>query len=198
MSASEPNPKLLARIKASDLVIVVGSRMGEMPSQSYTLFDIPAPRQTFVHVHPDPRLGRVYRPHSWRSMPRLTAFAAALEGLQAPKRNSVVRGDPHRACRLSAFTENATEVPGASISARSCCGCAASFRATTFSAMAPEILRLAASLLSPEKIQLLHRSDLGLDGIRRAGRGRDEAALSERNVFCLAGDGDFLMNGRNS
>ncbi len=44
-------------------MILVGGRMGEMPSQSYTLFDIPAPQQPFVHVHPDPEeLGRVYRP----------------------------------------------------------------------------------------------------------------------------------------
>ncbi len=58
--------------------------MGEMSSQSYTLFEIPQPRQTFVHVHPDSdELGRVYRPHlAINASP--TAFAAALEGLQAP------------------------------------------------------------------------------------------------------------------
>src|ERR671915_237037 len=47
-----PNPKLVARIKASDLVILVGGRLGEMPSQSYTVLDIPNPKTTFVHVHP--------------------------------------------------------------------------------------------------------------------------------------------------
>src|SRR6478735_12281332 len=45
-----PNPKLLARVKAADLILLVGGRLGEMPSQSYTLLDIPAPRQTLVHV----------------------------------------------------------------------------------------------------------------------------------------------------
>ena len=40
-----PNPRLLARIKDSDLVLLVGGRLSEMPSQSYTLFEIPAPRQ---------------------------------------------------------------------------------------------------------------------------------------------------------
>ena len=48
----EEGPKLLARVKAADLLVLVGGRLGEMPSQSYTLLDIPAPRQTFVHVHP--------------------------------------------------------------------------------------------------------------------------------------------------
>jgi acetolactate synthase-1/2/3 large subunit len=78
------NPKLLARVKEADLVLLVGGRLSEIPSQSYTLFDIPAPKQTLVHVHPDPNeLGRVYRPHlAINASP--TAFSAALEGLQPP------------------------------------------------------------------------------------------------------------------
>ena len=35
------NPPLLARIKASDLVLVVGGRLSEVPSQGYELFNIP-------------------------------------------------------------------------------------------------------------------------------------------------------------
>ena len=31
---------------------LVGGRIGELPSQSYTLFDIPRPQMPFVHVHP--------------------------------------------------------------------------------------------------------------------------------------------------
>jgi thiamine pyrophosphate-dependent acetolactate synthase large subunit-like protein len=46
-----PNPKLRARIEAADLVLLVGGRMAEIPSQGYTLFDIPTPRQSLVHVH---------------------------------------------------------------------------------------------------------------------------------------------------
>src|SRR6187397_2174047 len=44
------NPKLLARIKAADLIVLIGGRLGEIPSQSYSLLDIPGPRQTLVHV----------------------------------------------------------------------------------------------------------------------------------------------------
>jgi acetolactate synthase-1/2/3 large subunit len=59
-----PNPKLLARVKGADLIVLIGGRLGEMPSQGYTLLDIPGPSQTFVHVHPGAEeLGRVYRPH---------------------------------------------------------------------------------------------------------------------------------------
>src|SRR5205085_11596103 len=81
-----PNPKLLARVKDADLVILIGGRLGEMPSQSYTLFDIPGPRQTLVHVHPGAEeLGRVYRPHlAIHAAP--TAFAAALEHIAPPSR----------------------------------------------------------------------------------------------------------------
>jgi acetolactate synthase I/II/III large subunit len=78
------NPKLLADIQDSDLVLLVGGRMSEIPSQGYTLFDIPAPKQTVAHIHPDPdELGRVYRPHvAINASP--TAFTAALEGVQPP------------------------------------------------------------------------------------------------------------------
>ncbi len=58
-----PNPKLAAYIKASDLILLIGGRMGEMPSSDYTLLKSPYPDQKLVHVHPDAgELGRVYRP----------------------------------------------------------------------------------------------------------------------------------------
>ncbi len=79
-----PNPKLLARVKGADLVLLIGDRMSEMSSQSYTLFDIPEPQTKIVHVHPGAdELGRVYHPHlAINATP--TAFCSALEGLQPP------------------------------------------------------------------------------------------------------------------
>ncbi|KQV38448.1 MULTISPECIES: thiamine pyrophosphate-binding protein [unclassified Rhizobium] len=57
------NPALAKEIKEADLVLLVGGRMSEMPSSGYTLLDVPYPKQTLVHVYPDPsELGRVYRP----------------------------------------------------------------------------------------------------------------------------------------
>ena len=57
------NPKLGARIKEADLVLLIGGRMGEMPSSDYTLLKSPYPNQKLVHVHADANeLGRVYRP----------------------------------------------------------------------------------------------------------------------------------------
>lgn len=57
------NPKLAIAIKQADLVLLIGGRMGEMPSSDYTLLKSPYPDQTLVHVHADAgELGRVYRP----------------------------------------------------------------------------------------------------------------------------------------
>jgi acetolactate synthase-1/2/3 large subunit len=74
-----PNPKLLERVKASDLLVLAGGRLGEMQSQGYTLLDIPKPQMTFVHVYPDvDELGRVYRPHlGINASPAAFAVAAA-------------------------------------------------------------------------------------------------------------------------
>ena len=57
------DPKLAERIKASDLLIVLGARLGEMTTSGYTLIDCPVPSQTLVHIHADPEeLGRVFDP----------------------------------------------------------------------------------------------------------------------------------------
>ncbi len=57
-----PNPKLTARIKAADLIIAVGARLGEATTDGYTLVTPDHPDQILVHVHPDPdEFNHVYR-----------------------------------------------------------------------------------------------------------------------------------------
>jgi acetolactate synthase I/II/III large subunit len=57
-----PNPQLVERVKAADVLIVVGARLGEATTDGYSLVTPDHPGQTLVHVHPDPEeLGRVYR-----------------------------------------------------------------------------------------------------------------------------------------
>lgn len=78
------NPELLKHVQDADLVLLVGGRMSEMPSQAYTLFDIPVPKQTLVHVHPDSgELGRVYRAAVAINASPI-AFAAELSSLATP------------------------------------------------------------------------------------------------------------------
>ncbi|GAA0591867.1 thiamine pyrophosphate-binding protein [Caenispirillum bisanense] len=78
------NPALLARLKAADVVLLVGGRMSEVPSQSYDLLAIPSPQAELIHVHPGAEeLGRVYRPAvAVNASPG--AFLAAALALEAP------------------------------------------------------------------------------------------------------------------
>jgi acetolactate synthase-1/2/3 large subunit len=76
------NPTLRKRVEDADLILMIGGRFSEMPSQNYTLLDIPSPRQTLVHVHPGAEeLGRVYRP-SLAIHASPSAFVASFEKLQ--------------------------------------------------------------------------------------------------------------------
>jgi acetolactate synthase-1/2/3 large subunit len=57
------NPKLAQRVRDTDLLIVIGARLGEITTQGYTLLQAPKAAQGLVHVYPDPEeLGRVYQP----------------------------------------------------------------------------------------------------------------------------------------
>ena len=50
------------RFRGCDLLIALGSRLGEITTSGYSLVDIPNPACRFVHVHPGAEeLGRVYR-----------------------------------------------------------------------------------------------------------------------------------------
>ncbi|MBT8764542.1 thiamine pyrophosphate-binding protein [Metapseudomonas boanensis] len=74
-------PKLTQAVKDSDLLVVVGSRLGEVSTGGYTTLDIPTPKQALVHVHPGiEELGRVYQPTLGinSSMVSFAALAAEL------------------------------------------------------------------------------------------------------------------------
>ncbi len=56
------NPLLAKRVDAADLIVAIGPRLGEMTTGGYTMFGIPRPGKTLVHVHPgNEELGRVYQ-----------------------------------------------------------------------------------------------------------------------------------------
>lgn len=78
------NPALLARLQQADLILLVGGRLSEIPSQAYTLLNIPVPTQDLIHVHPDVNeLGRVYTPTvAINASP--AAFAGELARMPAP------------------------------------------------------------------------------------------------------------------
>ncbi len=193
-----PNPKLLARVKGADLVLLIGGRMSEMSSQGYTLFDIPEPQMKLVHVHPGAEeLGRVYHPHlAIQAAP--TAFCSALEGLQPP--NEIAwKGEAAVAhADYLAWSEEATPQPGA--------------------VNLGEILVWLRENLPPQAI-ITNGAGNFAAWIHRFYRFRKfathvgptsgsmgygfPAAVAmkllhpERTVVCVAGDGDFLMTGQD-
>jgi len=75
--------KLAARVRETDLLIVVGARLGEQTTSTYTLIKPPCPDQTLVHVHAGAEeLGRVY--HARLPINAgMAEFAAAAAGLRA-------------------------------------------------------------------------------------------------------------------
>jgi acetolactate synthase I/II/III large subunit len=107
-----PNPKLIARIKHSDLPILLGGRLGEIPSQGFSLFEIPSPRADLIHIHASAEeLGRLYQARlAIHATP--IAFAAALDTLapRGPNRWSAQTREANE--EFIAWTETATPQPG--------------------------------------------------------------------------------------
>jgi acetolactate synthase-1/2/3 large subunit len=76
-------PPLSERVRDADLLLLVGTRLGEASSRSYSLIDIPEPRQMLVHVHPGAEeIGMVYSP-DLSIHAGVRAFAAAASALEA-------------------------------------------------------------------------------------------------------------------
>ncbi|HEY5756011.1 MAG TPA: thiamine pyrophosphate-binding protein [Steroidobacter sp.] len=75
------NPKLAERVKASDLLVVLGARLGEITTSGYGLIAGPVPAQRLVHIYPEPgELGRFYHADLMinATMPAMTRALAAL------------------------------------------------------------------------------------------------------------------------
>jgi acetolactate synthase-1/2/3 large subunit len=77
------DPALVAKAREADLILAIGTRIGEPVSQGYTLFDM-AGATPIVHVYPEGgEIGRVYRP-ALGIVADLNAFAGALAGRETP------------------------------------------------------------------------------------------------------------------
>ena len=193
-----PNPKLLARVKGADLVLLIGGRFGEMPSQSYSVFDIPEPQTKLVHVHPGAEeLGRVYHPHlAINAAP--TAFCAALENTQPPK-EIAWRGESDTAhADYLAWGEKATPVPGAVnlgeimvwLRENLPTDAIVTQGAGNFSGWVHRFYRV-------RKFGGLVGATSGSMGYGLPAALAMQTLYRDRTVVCVAGDGDFLMTGQD-
>jgi acetolactate synthase-1/2/3 large subunit len=90
------DPALASRLREADLLLVVGSRLGDIPTRGYTTLEPPRTSQTLVHVHADPdELGRVFEPD-------LAIASGSAEFLSAARAL-----EPVDASRRAAWTESA-------------------------------------------------------------------------------------------
>jgi acetolactate synthase I/II/III large subunit len=81
---------LARRLREADLLLVIGSRLGDIATRGYTTLEPPRTPQTLVHVHADPEeLGRVFQPD-------LPIVAGSAEFLAAVRALEPVDGS-HRA-----------------------------------------------------------------------------------------------------
>ena len=192
------NPKLLARVRDADLILLVGGRLSEVPSQGYELLGIPVPQQALVHVHADAdELGKLYRPaQAIHATPQ--AFAAAVSTLRpaaAPvwqaqtaqaRANYLAWSDPAPIripgpLQMGEVMAHLREVlPADTIF----CNGAGNF-ATWVHRFWP--FRAFASQLAPTSGSMGYGLPAGV-GAKRL--------WPDREVVVFAGDGDFLMHGQ--
>ena len=77
------NPRLGARLRAADLLLLLGARFGDIATGGYELLDPGRSGPAILHVHPEPDLpGRVFRTELSLAA-RAADVAAALAGLPA-------------------------------------------------------------------------------------------------------------------
>ncbi|MDX6465377.1 MAG: acetolactate synthase large subunit [Gaiellaceae bacterium] len=187
------NPKLAARVRESDLLLVVGPRLGEMTTSGYTLLEPPTPMQPLVHVHPGAEeLGRVYR----AELPILSGmehFAAAVRELRVEPR--------WREWTASARSDyEAWQQHGPMPGALDLGDCVAHLRER----MPDAIVTNGAGNFSVWAHRFWRWHDHGTQAAPTSGAMgygvpaavAAKAVSPDRTVICFAGDGDFLMSGQ--
>jgi acetolactate synthase-1/2/3 large subunit len=173
--------------------LAIGGRLGEIPSDGYTLVRPPVPGQRLVHVHPDPdELGAVYQPE----LGIVSASSVRGRARRCRRRRVAARRTARGGAREYGATLRAPRAAGPlQLSA-----CMAALRER----LPPDaILTNGAGNFSvwAHRFYEFHRYPRSS---RRAAarwatacpRGRGEGGAPDRPVVCMAGDGDFLMTGQ--
>lgn len=197
-----PNPKLVARVKAADVLLVIGARLGEATTDGYSLITPDHPGQTLVHVHPDPEeLNRVYQA-DWPICADPFSFVWKL--IDAAERNDAETTVPiplfGAAEAHAEWLDWSTPKPRQGV-ALDLGQCVAAMREAM---PADTIICNGAGNFSswwhrywhygPQPSQLAPTAGAMGYGVPAAVAGKLRAP--ERQVVALAGDGDFLMNGQ--
>lgn len=188
------NPALMQRAKDADLLIAIGARLGENPTQGYTLFDRAHTAGRLVHIHPGPEeLGRVW-PALMSACSDNSRAAEALATLE-PGRTW------HDQAKAAHDHYRAFSTPVAVTGAVNMAECMAHLGevlpadaivtngAGNFAAWLHRFYRHRAC-----RTQLAPTS--GAMGYGYPAAIAAKSVHPDREVICVAGDGDFLMTGQ--
>ncbi|TXT36466.1 MAG: acetolactate synthase I/II/III large subunit [Comamonadaceae bacterium] len=193
------NPKLAARIKASDLILAFGPRLGEMTTGGYTLIDAPCPKQTLVHIHASAEeLNRVYQADlAIQASPAQAALALA--EMAAPE--SLPWADWAQACHADYLANLQPQaLPGlidmpavvATLQRHLPVDTVVTNGAGNFASWVHRFWRYQG-LAKGVKTQLAPTNGAMGYGVPA---GIAAAITTGRLAFTITGDGDFLMNGQ--
>ncbi|MCU5784724.1 thiamine pyrophosphate protein [Alcanivorax balearicus MACL04] len=106
------NPALAELIQGADLILAVGTRLGDITTRHYQLLSVPRPRQQVIHVHPQPEeLGHVYQT-DLAICAGVEAFAAALSPHTDRLPDDEQRAWMERASQVHRGWVRPTESPG--------------------------------------------------------------------------------------
>ena len=193
------NPQLMQFVRDSDLILMVGGRFSEIASQSYTLLDIPLPRQQLVHVHPDAsELNRVYIATEAVNVSP-AAFCEALTTLPAPA------GEPAWAPALQAMRASYSQwIDAASIQHPGALQMGQVMSHLNKVLPADAIMCNGAGNYATWLHRFRHFNRYGTQLAPTSGSmgyGLPAAVgakrmFPERTVVCFAGDGCFMMHGQ--
>jgi acetolactate synthase I/II/III large subunit len=185
------DPALEARLRDADVLLVVGARLGDIETSGYATIVPPGVGRTLIHVHPDPNeLGRVYEPSLGivSSGPRL---ARALENLEPVARDGELEAAHSEYLR----TLEGRPLPGAIE--------LAGVMGVLRERLAPEAIVTSGAgnfTVWAHRFYVFRRYRTQLAPLSGAmGYGVPAAVAAklvhpERDVVCIAGDGDFLMS----
>jgi acetolactate synthase I/II/III large subunit len=191
------NPVLVKSLRETDLVLLLGTRFSELPSQGYTVLDIPRPRQKLIHIHAGAEeLGRVYQADLALNVTPRSFLRAVSESSPAPfeERKGYIAGLRQN---YLAWCDTATEVAGRFNFGKALLALRASLpSAVTLTTGAGNY---AAYVNRFFQFQALGKLVAPTSGSMGYGIPAAVGALRldpTRLVIAFAGDGCFLMNGQ--
>ena len=203
------NPKLAARIKEADVILAIGPILGEMTTSGYTLFDVPYPKQTLIHVHAGlESLGKVYQaklminagmPEIAKALSNVTIGDTVWRSAQLT-RTQTARSDyeawqsaPPIASNAASAKLNLFEVVQ-TLKKLAPPDTVITNGAGNFATWAHRFWRYGG--LEQSRTQLAPTSGSMGYGIPAAVAAAITLKNSGRTIICFAGDGDFLMTGQ--